>query len=218
MFRHKFTFSLVPMLSALTLQANDPMMGNDPFGDDIFNEMYEMQKQMDKVFQRMHERIQQRSQQLNQPNAQFFMPAYSSKIGTMFVDKGDYYEYNTGVEANKENEINLSVHDGLLTFKAKITKTLNEKNSQHSYTSMMQRSQTLPQDADTSTVKMEEQGGVLVVTVRKTKAAAAPIESDKAEEKKTELIPVDKPSLMPSHNPMDENKTIKKVPYTSTQG
>lgn len=240
MFKHKMKFLLVPMLSAMTLHASDPFFNNDPFGDDIFKEMYEMQQQMDKVFERMNQRIQQRSTQMSQPGTQFYLPAIgNTSSSTMFVDKGGYYLYDTGVEASKDNEINLSVQNGMLIFKAKVTKTVNEQNTHQSYTSMMQRSQTLPTDADTSTVKMEEQGGKIVVTVQKSKSAPAivqPMTQPKVQEQKAAPTivqptqatpaeqkvvpaPIDKPTLMPSAVPAtDTNKTIQKVPYTSTQG
>ncbi|MFT7824258.1 MAG: Hsp20/alpha crystallin family protein [Sulfurimonas sp.] len=206
MFKKKITFLLVPILSALTLHAAEPFM-NDPFGDDIFKEMLEMQKEMDKVFERMHQRMQERTKQLNQPNVQFYMPGAIGTKGEMFVDKGACYEYDTGVEANKENEINLSVRDNILTFKAKVTKQSSEAKqgmqSQQSYTSVLQRSRTLPRDADASTVKMQEKEGKIVVTIRKKKENQKSVVTPKAERKsslpskKTEKKAADptKPSL-----------------------
>ena len=35
MIKNKITFLLLPLLSAVTLQANDPVI-DDPFGDDLF--------------------------------------------------------------------------------------------------------------------------------------------------------------------------------------
>lgn len=228
MFKKKFIFLFVPILSALALHAADPFM-NDPFGDDIFKEMLEMQKEMDKVFERMHKRMQERTKELNQPNVQFYMPGTIGTKGEMFADKGSYYEYDTGVEANKENEINLSVRDNILTFKAKVTKKSSETKqgmqSQQSYTSVLQRSRTLPHDADANTVKMQEKEGVIVVTIRKKKenqnsvitpkAATKPSLPPKEPEKKT-LDPT-KPILMPSHKGLDKNKTYQKVPHTVSE-
>ncbi|MDY0403567.1 Hsp20 family protein [Sulfurovum sp.] len=224
MFKNKIIFLLVPLFGALTLQAKDPFF-DDPFGDDLFKEMYEMQKEMDKVFERMHQRMQQRSQQLSQPNMQFHLPSLNPSDKSMFIDKGTYYLYNTGVEANKDNEINLSVRDGVLTFRAKVTHTSQMKQqgvkSQQRYTSVMQRSETLPEDADTQSVKMEEENGMIVVTVQKrkgspkstpaTKKASQPVEEKRGNDPK-------KPTLMPSHKPEDKNKTTyHKVPHSVTE-
>jgi len=224
MLKNKISFLLLPILGAVTLQANDPFF-DDPFGDDLFKEMYEMQKEMDKVFERMHQRMQMRSQQLNQPNMQFHIPSMNPSNESIFVDKGTHYLYNTGVEANKENEINLSVRDGILTFRAKVThrsKTQQQGvQSQQSYTSVMQRSQSLPADADAHSVKMDEEKGMIVVTIEKKKSVQkpAPVSKEampKTMEEKRATDP-EKPRLMPSGQPEDKNKTYHKVPHSVTE-
>lgn len=208
MLTKRMSYLLLPLMAMASLHAADPFF-DDPFGDDLFKEMYEMQKEMDKVFERMHQRMQDRSQHLNQPNAQFYMPSMQGSMTEMFVDKGDHYEYNTHVEANKDNEINLSAKDGILTFKAKITHTSDTKEqgiqSQQSYTSMMQRSQTLPADADADTLKMEEKEGMIVVTIQKKRQ-----KPDTTQEKGKV------PTLMPLEKE-DKNSTIKVVPHNITQ-
>jgi HSP20 family protein len=220
MLKNKISLLLLPVLSAVTLQASDPFF-DDPFGDDLFKEMYEMQKEMDRVFERMHQRMEKRSQQLNQPNMQFHLPSMAPSAESIFVDKGTHYLYNTGVEANKENEINLSVRDGILTFRAKVTHTSQTQKqgvqSQQSYTSVMQRSQSLPEDADAQSIKMEEESGMIVVKIRKKKSSqkstpAAQKEGSRPTEEKRATDP-DKPTLMPS----DKNKTYHKVPPSVTE-
>lgn len=217
MFKNKMTLLLLPILSGVTLQANDPFF-DDPYGDDLFKEMYEMQKEMDKVFERMHQRMQMRSQQLSQPNMQFHIPSLNPSNESIFIDKGIHYLYNTGVEANKENEINLSVKDGILTFRAKVTHSSQTRQqgmaAQQSYTSVIQRSQTLPEDADAQSVKMEEEKGMIVVTVQKKKSIQKP--TPKTVEEKRATDP-DKPRLMPTDKPNDKNKTYQKVPHSVTE-
>ncbi|MDM5271557.1 Hsp20 family protein [Sulfurovum sp. zt1-1] len=219
MFKNKITFLLVPILSAITLQANDPVL-DDPFGDDLFKEMYEMQKEMDKVFERMNQRMQMRSQQLSQPNMQYHMPSLTPTNESIFIDSGTQYLYNTGIEANKDNEINLSVRDRVLTFRAKVTHTSNTQQqgiqSRQSFTSVMQRSQRLPDDADEQSIKMEEDNGMIVVTVQKQKNSHIQIPTPKPMEEKRATDP-NKPTLMPSHKPEDNNKTYHKVPHSVTE-
>ncbi|UFH58092.1 Hsp20 family protein [Sulfurovum mangrovi] len=224
MLKNKISLLLLPVLSAVTLQASDPFHNepffDDPFGDDLFKEMYEMQKEMDKVFERMHQRMEKRSQQLNQPNMQFHLPSMTPSNGSIFVDKGTHYLYNTGVEADKENEINLSVRDGILTFRAKVTHRSKSQQqgvqSQQRYTSVMQRSQSLPADADEHSIKMEEEKGMIVVKIRKKKSLQKPTpaskKAPKAAEEKRATDPK-KPTLMP----LDKNKTYHKVPHTATE-
>ena len=224
MIKNKITFLLLPLLSAVTLQANDPVI-DDPFGDDLFKEMYEMQKEMDKVFERMNQRMQMRSQQLSQPNMQYHMPSMTPSNENMFIDKGTHYLYNTGVEANKDNEINLSVRDGQLTFRAKVTHTSTTQQqgmqSQQSYTSVMQRSQTLPEDADEHSIKMEEENGMIVVTIQKKQSSLKTMPASKEAapepvEKKRSTNP-EKPTLMPNQKLQDTNKTYQKVPHSVTE-
>lgn len=214
MLKNKITLALIPILSTFTLQAADPFF-DDPFGNDMFEEMKEMQREMDKVFERMQKRMDERRERLNHPNTQFNMPVMGSRTSEMFVDRGSYYEYDTGVEANKENEINLSVRDGILTFKAKVTKssasTQQGMQSQQRYTSMMQRSQTLPHDADENTVKMEEKKGVIVVTIQKKKVPLKPLHPATPKKEKKPVDP-EKPSLM-----KDRNSTYEKVPQGMTE-
>ena len=45
MFSKKISYFVLPFIVMSSLQANDPFF-DDPFGDDIFKEMYQMQKDM----------------------------------------------------------------------------------------------------------------------------------------------------------------------------
>ena len=170
-----------------------------------------MQKEMSKVFDRMHQRMQMRTQQLNQPNVQFYTPS-SLTSESMFVDKGDHYEYDTGIKSDQNNEINLAVKDGILTFRAKVTTTTTDQkqgmHSQQSYTSVIQRSQTLPDDAEPESVKMEAKEGMVIVTIEKKKASTTPTQSPSDPKK---LTPV------PADDTKDKNSTLKKVPHTATE-
>jgi HSP20 family protein len=228
MIKNKLTFLLASLLSAGTLHATDPFF-DDPFGDDIFNDMYEMQQEMDKVFERMHKQMRERSQKFNRPGVGFYVPGMSDPQNEMFVDKGAYYLYDTGVEANSDNEINLVLRGNVLTFKAKVTKqntaTQQGMQSQQHHTSMIQRSQTLPHDADPESVKMEEKEGMIIVLIEKKKALqkaviTAPSQPSKASKPpKTDekSVDPDKPSLMPSHQIKEEDKEYRKVPNSMSE-
>lgn len=95
MFTRKLSLLMLPLLTTLSLQAqnqsNDPFF-NDPFGDDIFKEMMQMQRNMDKMFDRMHQRMQQRSSGLVSP-----LGTYRMAVQNQLVDKGDHYELTTNI-------------------------------------------------------------------------------------------------------------------------
>jgi HSP20 family molecular chaperone IbpA len=174
----KLSLFVLPLMTMVSLQANDPIF-NDPFGDDIFKEMYQMQKEMDKVFERMQERMDQRTKLWNYPTSQTFVPGNRIRTASLLEDKGTYYTYNTQIPENQNNQIDISINDGVLHLKATVdtVEKSNEPNMnmQQHYVSMIQRSETLPQDADARSLKSEYQNGLLVLTLQKNKGAAGPV-------------------------------------------
>ena len=105
MFSKKVSLLVLPFVAVVTLQANDPFF-NDPFGDDIFKEMYQMQKEMDKIFERMQERMDQRTKLWNYPTRQSLIPNNRMVKQSVLEDKGTYYEYNTQIPEGKNNKGN----------------------------------------------------------------------------------------------------------------
>ena len=128
MFRKKISLLVLPFLAMVPLQANDPFF-DDPFGDDIFKEMYQMQKEMDKVFERMQERMDQRTKLWNYPTRQTFIPGHRVRTASLFEDKGTHYEYNTQIPDGPDNQIDISINDGVLHFKARVDTSKKTKNS-----------------------------------------------------------------------------------------
>ena len=108
MFRKKISLLVLPLMAMVSLQANDSFF-NDPFGDDIFKEMYEMQKEMDKIFERMQERMDQRTKLWNYPTRQTFIPGNRTRTESLFEDKGSHYEYNTQIPESPDNQIDISI-------------------------------------------------------------------------------------------------------------
>ena len=165
MLNKKLSLLVLPLAVTLSLQANDPFF-SDPFGDDIFKEMMQMQQNMDKMFERMHNRMQQRSTRQIAP-----MGTYQIKQQSQFVDKGDHYEFSTTIPESKENQIDVNTQNGVMSITAKIiqkneTKTANGYSSSSSM-QMYQQSMQLPQDADDATITMVYVNGKLVVSVKK---------------------------------------------------
>ena len=207
MFGKKLSLVLLPLMIMGTVQAQDP------FGDDIFREMYQMQKEMDKLFERMQQRAQERTQQYaNMPHN-----TLTGTTGFLLEDKGGYYEYNTQIKENQNSQINVSIENGILHVKASTDSSKMENQpqgqTQQHFVSMIQRSQVLPSDADANTLKSEFKNGVLVLSLQKLQQAKQP-------ETNNTTRPLIAPQTDKEQNrkePSKENNDTKiKVPHTSS--
>ena len=212
MFRKQITLLILPFIAMVSLQAKDPFF-DDPFGDDIFKEMKEMQKEMDKIFERMQERMDQRSKLWNYPTRQTFIPANRTRTESLFVDKGTHYEYNTQIPEGPDNQIDISINEGVLHFKATVDTVKKSKDSnmqmQQRYVSMIQRSETLPKDADPRSLKSEYKNGQLILTLQKKKSIVQP--GVKQKEESSKQLKPEKREETP-----ENNATNIKVPHTSS--
>jgi len=198
MLNKKFSLLVLPFVATLSLQANDPFF-DDPFGDDIFKEMMQMQQNMDKMFNRMHQRIQQRSSSIVSP-----LGTYQIQQQSQFVNKGDHYEFVTTIPESKENQIDINTKNGVMSITAKIIQK-HETKIDNGYSSsssmqMYQQSMPLPQDSDEGTINMAYIDGKLVVSVKKKKG----VNSAKIVAPKTEVKKEEKKSK-------ETNTTIKKL-------
>ncbi len=172
MLKNKLSLLVLPLVTTLSLQANDPFF-QDPFGDNIFKEMMQMQQNMDKMFERMHNRMQQRSTRQIAP-----MGTYQIQQQSQFIDKGNHYEFVTNIPESKENQIDINTGNGVMSITAKIiqkqeTKTANGYSSSSSMR-MYQQSMPLPQDADEATIQMTYVDGKLLVSIKKKKSTNIP--------------------------------------------
>ena len=156
MFRKKLSLIILPLVSTFSLH------GNDPFENNIFKEMMQMQKEMDQVFNRMQ-----------QHSSKLLIPLSGSKINQTqeFVDKGKYYEFITNIPENKENKININAKNSMMSITAKIiekheNKTANSFSSSSSM-QMYQKSIPLPKDADEGSLKAEYKNKKLVIYLNK---------------------------------------------------
>ena len=175
----KFSTIVLSLMAALSLHAQSPMHDpfddpffRDPFGDDIFKEMMEMQRRMDEMFRRMQERINQRHARMIAPLGTYHLTSRS-----MFADKGDRYEMITEIPESKENNINIRVENGMLNISAKIVHEEKRKINGYVSTSrsvqVYQNAVSLPADADENGIKTEFKNGKLVIVVPKKKVAKA---------------------------------------------
>jgi len=203
MLNKKLSLFVLPLVATLSLQANDPFM-QDPFGDDIFKEMMQMQQDMDRMFERMHSRIQQRTTNQISP-----MGTYKIQQPSQFVDKRDHYEFVTTIPESKENQIDIHTENGVMSITAKIiqkqeTKTANGYSSSSSMR-MYQQSVPLPADADEATINMGYVDGKLVISVSKKKGTNVIKNTEVKMEKKTGT------NVKENTSKKDENSSKKKI-------
>lgn len=207
MFSKKISFFILPFIVINTLQANDM------FGDQIIKEMYQMQKDMDKIFERMNQRMEQRTQQWSRSS---LIPSSSAVIGkNLFEDKGTHYEYNTQIKEGQNSKIDISIENDILHLQVTrdtTTKTAqsNMQTQQH-YVGMIQRSQTLPDDVDATSLKSEYRNGMLFLTLQKIKSAKQSVVNETVKQTPAPL------TELPKEDIKKENNTTKiRVPHTNS--
>ena len=216
MLNKKLSFFVLPFVATLSLHANDPFF-QDPFGDDIFKEMMQMQQNMDKMFNRMHTRIQQRSRSQIAP-----LGTYRVQEQSQFVDKDDIYKFVTTIPESKENQIDVNTENGIISITAKIiqkqeNKTVNGYSSSSSMR-MYQQSIPLPVDADQSTINMGYVDGKLVISVKKLKnvSKTVPMNSNNTSSKNIEKN-IEPKKQIESNETKEQNSTKKKTTINSDE-
>jgi len=169
MLRKKLALLALPLVATLSLQAQNPLddpFFNDPFGDDIFKEMMQMQRDMDKMFERMQQRMQQRSSGQVNP-----LGTYKIAVRNQLEEKGNVYELRTNIPESKENHIDIKTANGMMYVSAKIVQEEESKNSNMLSRSrsvrMYQQSTPLAKDADESKISTEYRDGKLVIIIGK---------------------------------------------------
>lgn len=169
----KLSLLALPMITTLSLQAadsfNDPFF-QDPFGDDIFKEMMQMQTNMDKMFDRMHQRMQQRSAGTISP-----LGTYNMTVQSQFIDKGNHYKLITNIPESKENHIDINTANGMMSITAKIIRKEEKEAagmvSRSSTVRMYQQAISIPNDADEATIKTAYKNRKLVISIDKKKGS-----------------------------------------------
>lgn len=204
----KLSLLVLPFVATLSLHANDPFL-QDPFGDDIFKEMMQMQQNMDKMFDKMHNRMQQRSTRLVSP-----LGTYKIAGKNQFIDKSDHYELMTNIPENKENNIDIKTENGVMYITAKIVEKHENKTGNSYSTSssvrMYQQSMPLPHDADEGSLKAEYKDKKLLVSFKKKSPSTTIKVKGENIEKKQETIKKEENTTKE-----DNNASIKKMKIQS---
>jgi len=184
----KLSLLALPLMATFSLQAansfNDPFF-QDPFGDNIFKEMLQMQRDMDKIFDRMQQRRQQRSSGLVNP-----LGVYKMATQNQFIDKGDFYELLTNIPESKESHIDINTAKHVMSITAKIIhKQEHKTGNMHSRSSsvrMYQQSTSLPNNVDEGSIKTAYKNGKLIITIDKKNVVKVKPVREKSEIKKIE--------------------------------
>jgi HSP20 family molecular chaperone IbpA len=127
---------------------------------------------------------------------------------SLLVDKGTHYEYNTQVREGQDKQVNISIEEGVLHFKATIEENSETGQSRQHYMRMVQRSETLPKDADPTTLKSEYKNGFLILTLEKIKSSAKTLKKGKE--------PVQESKKPHKEEKGEHNTTELSVPHTSS--
>jgi len=169
-------------LAAVSIQTANPANpsatpNTDPFAnmDKVFQvqmqQMQRMQQQMDAMFSNFEQNFQTPAL-MQTPN----LIHSSGVLSSGFQDKGDHYALTIRVNDLKNSKVNITTENGRIT----ITTTLNKKEEQNkgrygkiiSYAnSSSTQSFTLPPDADEGTIKAEQKGNAITITMQKKKGA-----------------------------------------------
>ena len=151
-------------------------------------QMEQMRRQMDAMF-RNFERNFQAPSIINTP----ILVHSSGVLSSGFRDKGGHYELQIKVGDLKNSKIKITTENGMLTVEVtenrKVEKTTGNYGKIISYAnSSSVQSFTLPDDADTSKIKAEQQENTILITIpkktaAKSKAKIIPIKKSTDEEK-----------------------------------
>ena len=179
-------------LATVSIQTANPAgtagTTTDPFAniDKIFEvqmqQMRQMQQQMDAMFRNFEQNFQTPAL-IQTPR----LIHSSGVLSSGFQDKGDHYALTIRVNDLKNSKVNITTENGMIT----ITTTLHKKEEKNkgsygkiiSYAnSSSTQSFTLPPDADESTVKAEQKGNAITITLNKKKGAVS----------KAKVIPIQK--------------------------
>ena len=200
MFCKKVSLLGLVLVSSISLQGNNTFF-NDPFGDDIFKEMMQMQHEMDKMFDQIQKKVQHSKRILSSPRHKILKQP-------KFIDKGNKYEYVTNIPENIDNEIQINVKNSILFLTAKIIHT-QESNKRNHFTStssmrMYTQSISLPIDADEGSLNARYLNKKLLITIEKKKPKSTSQTSTNSEIKKEDN------STSKEHNISHENNISKK--------
>ncbi len=152
---------------------NDPFANMDQIFEMQMRQMRQMQRQMDAMFSNFEQNFQTPAL-MQTPN----LIHSSGVLSSGFQDKGDHYELKIKVNDLNNSKVSIKSTNGTIT----ITTTLNKKEERSngkygkiiSYAnSSSTQSFTMPPDADETTIKADQKGNTISITLQKKKGAVS---------------------------------------------
>ncbi len=166
-----FKTVLLTTLPIVAIQA-DNNITQTPFANDpMFQHFQKLQEDMNKMFSEFDKNF------FNDMSINpHFKTGFSNKISmnpaTDFVDKGDKYELKMDLAGMDKSSIDVKLEDNLISIKAKSEQKKEEKKGdkmihQERFVGMVQRTLSLPKDANPQKYTTDYKNGVLTVTIEK---------------------------------------------------
>ena len=164
--------TLLALLVTLGLHADNNLTTVNPFANDpIFKHFQKLHEEMNKVFEQFNENLLTDVNIAPDLKLDLFQGLPNSPK-TDFVDRGDHYELKVDLPGMDPKSIDVKVKDNLISIHAKTEKEKEEKKGdkiihQERFYGEVQRTLTLPQDANPDKYTTEYKNGVLTVNIEK---------------------------------------------------
>jgi len=166
---HTLLFVTLPFA---TLQAESNLTINNPFANDpIFKHFQKLHEEMNKVFEQFNQEFL--ADVAIAPNLKTdLFQTLASHPKSDFVDRGDHYELTVELPGMDPKSIDINVHDNLISIHAKSEQKKEEKKGdkiihQERFYGEVQRTLSLPHDANPEKYTTEYKNGILTVNIEK---------------------------------------------------
>jgi HSP20 family protein len=162
---------LLATLPMVAIQADNNITQTSFANNPIFQHFQKLQEDMNQIFSEFDKNFFH-DISIN-PR---FKTGLSNKISmnpaTDFLDKGDKYELKMDLAGMDRNSIDVKLKDNLISIKAKSEQKKEEKEGdkiihQERFVGMVQRTLSLPKDANAQKYTTDYKNGVLTVTIDK---------------------------------------------------
>jgi len=166
--------ALLATLPMVALQADTNLTPNDPFANDpTFKHFQKLHEQMNKIFNEFDQGFFNDAG-INPAFKSHFSNRLALSPKTDFIDKGKNYELKIDLPGVDEKEIKVTVKDNLISIKAKSEQKKEEKKDdkvirQERFVGVVQRTLSLPKDANPEKYTTNYKNGVLTVNIEKRK-------------------------------------------------
>jgi HSP20 family protein len=165
--------ALLATLPWVAIQADSNLSAiQDPFANDpMFKHFQKLHEEMNRAFAEFNQAFFA-DMQIEPQLKSHFAHGFATTPRTDFIDKGDHYELKVDLPGMEAKSIDVKVKDHLISIHAKSEEKREEKKNdkiirQERLFGEVQRTLTLPNDANPEKYKTDYKNGVLTVTIEK---------------------------------------------------